>query len=256
MKTRILIIVVAMSIFGILIFTSGVFTPLYSNIGECYYVDSDDTNEIKHSCKIIDGWYDVLFEPELSLDKNAELEYDLRLQECANLFNDIYEEFKSQPSCDADLPVICEPRLFEDYIRNDEEFYLKNCGSQLESWAYLSKYNNESWFALGDRFEISNLERFYTIDTPIIVNLDKWGFDMCDSFRVEVINRMNDSVVWQQDRSNSCVVLDPAKYTKFSYKVTTKTNPLPITEIGDYYLDVYVQDDHVRGYFTITSDSQ
>lgn len=256
MKSRLLIIIVTMSISGILIFTSGVFTPLYSNTEECYYVDSDDTNKIKHPCKIVDGWYDTLFESELSLDASAESEYDLRLQECSNLFNDIYEEFKSQPSCDASLPVICEPRLFEDYIRNDEEFYLKNCGSQLESWAYLSKYNDEAWFALGDRFEIGNLERFYTTDKLIIVNLDKWGFDMCNSFRVEVIDRMNNSIVWQQDRSNLCVVLDPAKYAKFSYAITTETNPLPITAIGDYYFDVYVQDDHVRGYFTITSDFQ
>ena len=54
-----------MSIAGILIFTSGMFTPLYSNTEECYYVDSDDTNKIKHPCNIVDGWYDTLFESEI-----------------------------------------------------------------------------------------------------------------------------------------------------------------------------------------------
>ncbi len=59
-KTRFLIIIGIVATITILAFsTSGMSTPLYSHISECYYTDG---NNIPHPCMIIDGWYDVLLQ--------------------------------------------------------------------------------------------------------------------------------------------------------------------------------------------------
>lgn len=60
MKTRykILVIILISIVSVILISTSGVFTPLYSDVSECWYFDGDDRN--KRGCLVIDGWFDAL----------------------------------------------------------------------------------------------------------------------------------------------------------------------------------------------------
>jgi len=70
MKTRLLITTIIVIITaGTVIATSGVFTPLQSDLSECYYTDDDDNN-IPQPCMIIDGWYDMLLQKSLQTEQN------------------------------------------------------------------------------------------------------------------------------------------------------------------------------------------
>ena len=72
MKTKLLIIVSIAVVLGVLISTSGIFTPLESDLAECYYTDDDGP---PRPCRIIDGWYDALFYSEpLPLDEQKSVE--------------------------------------------------------------------------------------------------------------------------------------------------------------------------------------
>ena len=69
MKSRLLIVVVVIaSIAGFAIYTSGVFTPLQSDLSECYY--TDDENDIPQPCMMIDGWYDMLLQQSLQTEQD------------------------------------------------------------------------------------------------------------------------------------------------------------------------------------------
>ena len=52
-----------MPVTGFTIYTSGAFTPLHSDLSECYYLD--DQNNTPQPCMIVDGWYDMLQESSL-----------------------------------------------------------------------------------------------------------------------------------------------------------------------------------------------
>jgi hypothetical protein len=59
MKTRLIIpIAVITIVLVILVSTSGVLTPLESDLAQCYYTDD---NGPPHPCRMIDGWYEELF---------------------------------------------------------------------------------------------------------------------------------------------------------------------------------------------------
>lgn len=199
------------------------------------------------------GFGTLYLSPGLNPDENLpnvlEQEFEvLYNQKCAEFFDEIYEEFLSRPPvCDT-----CEPALFENEIRYHEEFNGQNCGFNLENWAYLSKYNDEAWASLDDRFELVGLESEYLQAEPIIVNLEKHGYHMCDDFVTKVIHRESDVEIWRDNYNTFCVVTDPAEYKSFVYKITSKINPLLLSQLGSYYFDVYVQDDLVRGHFSIT----
>ena len=66
MKTRFLIIIgIVVFVAGFAIYTSGAFTPLQSDLTECYY--TDDQSNTPQPCMIIDGWYDMLQESSLRI---------------------------------------------------------------------------------------------------------------------------------------------------------------------------------------------
>jgi hypothetical protein len=61
-KNRLILSIIGIAVVsGILLSTSGIFTPLESDIAECNYTDD---NGPPHPCKIIDGWYEALFYSE------------------------------------------------------------------------------------------------------------------------------------------------------------------------------------------------
>ena len=67
MKIKFLIIIGIIIASGFFISTSGMFTPFYSDINDCYYEENGE----RYPCRIIDGWYDVvLFYPESSLSED------------------------------------------------------------------------------------------------------------------------------------------------------------------------------------------
>lgn len=178
---------------------------------------------------------------------------NLHYQQCADLFTQIYEEFASRPSCEQPTGATCEPELFENIIRNHEEFYRLNCGSELENWAYLSEYNDVAWGSLGPMYEVE-VQQYNNPGEPIEITLNKWGYKLCDNYRAEIINRADKSIVWERESSNSCVVLEPSKWQKFSYRVTVPSQPLIIDETGEYRVLIYLNDEHdpsISGYFNV-----
>jgi len=70
MKSRLLIItVISIITIGSVVYTSGVFTPLQSDLSECYY--TDDESNVPKPCMIIDGWYDALLQSTIQPVNNS-----------------------------------------------------------------------------------------------------------------------------------------------------------------------------------------
>ena len=70
MKSRLLITVVIIAVVaGFATYTSGAFTPLQSDLSECYY--TDDENSIPQPCMVTDGWYDVLLQQSLQTEQDT-----------------------------------------------------------------------------------------------------------------------------------------------------------------------------------------
>ena len=177
---------------------------------------------------------------------------------CAKKFDEIYEEFASSLSCESQTGATCEPELFGPQIRSDEEFLKLNCGADLERWAYLSQYNDVAWDALGPKYEVM-VDQYYNLGEPIDIALVKHGFKRCDSFRAEVIDRSDKSVMWQRDSTNSCVVLDTAKWNQFTYPVTVPSQQLTIEKPGEYRVFIYLKDEHdpqISGYFGVLPEKK
>ena len=173
---------------------------------------------------------------------------------CTELFNEIYEEFSTRESCESDTGATCEPELFENVIRSNQEFFKLNCGAELEHWAHLSKYNDEAWGSLGPLYEIK-VSKYNPAGEPIHITLEKWGYKACNSFSAEVIDRNDNSVIWERKSTNSCVVLEPARWQSFSYPITVGGNQLVIDQPGQFMVKVYLDDDDlfdVQGYFDVT----
>jgi hypothetical protein len=134
-KTRLILTIIGIIVvLGILISTSGIFTPLESDLAECSYTDDGGPPQ---PCRIIDGWYEALFyskplplvEPEFSwevkessfeeiMKRKATSAIDLKLQDYGIFFDQltVQEGFKTSN----------EPQYFiaEAITKNNTRYYL------------------------------------------------------------------------------------------------------------------------------------
>ncbi|MGI0021506.1 MAG: hypothetical protein ACRD9Q_01475 [Nitrososphaeraceae archaeon] len=145
MKTRLIISIIGLVIVsGILISTSGIFTPLESDLAECSYTDD---NEPPRPCRIIDGWYDALFHSEpLPL-----VEPDIiSNQKCAELFDKIFDTWEKHVKENYGGPgqPTLEPPTVTGLVsgwEGGEEFRNTDCRYRVNDWAYLVIHQEQVW---------------------------------------------------------------------------------------------------------------
>jgi len=145
MKTRLIIPIIGITIVsGILVSTSGIFTPLESELAECSYTDD---NGPPRPCRIIDGWYDALFYSEPLPLVEPEIISD---QKCAELFDKIFDTWEKyvEENIDWTGQSTLEPPTVAGIVlgwEGGEEFRNTDCRYKVNDWAYLVKHQEQVW---------------------------------------------------------------------------------------------------------------
>ena len=119
MKTRLLIIIaIIIPVAGFTIYTSGAFTPLQSDLSECYY--TDDQSNTPQPCMIIDGWYDMLQESSLRTSSLCDAQCDdvEKLPPCTSDRTACFNQDENQ--CDpSGWECSSTDGIFEEIIENE-----------------------------------------------------------------------------------------------------------------------------------------
>ena len=104
-------------------------------------------------------------------------------------------------------------------------------------------------------FEITGIEYVVSPDEPLLVSVQKIGYDMCDSWEAKIVNVSDNSTVWERDSITSCVVLDPPKQQKFEYKISNENNPIIISDIGNYVFEITIGDTYLEKEFIVRNNT-
>ncbi|MCV0413226.1 BPTI/Kunitz-type proteinase inhibitor domain-containing protein [Nitrosarchaeum sp.] len=103
-------------------------------------------------------------------------------------------------------------------------------------------------------YEIIGLDYRNNPNVPLLISVEKSGYDMCDSWTAKIIDVLHNSTVWEKDYSKGCVMVEPTILHKFEYEITNKNNPLIISEIGDYVFQIIIGDTYLEKDFIVRNN--
>lgn len=104
------------------------------------------------------------------------------------------------------------------------------------------------------KFEITGLNYANHPDEPLIISVEKIGYSMCDSWDAKIVDVSDNSVVWERDSSNSCVVLDPPKQQKFEYKISNENRPIVVSKVGNYVFQIAIGGTYLEQEFVVRNN--
>lgn len=104
------------------------------------------------------------------------------------------------------------------------------------------------------KFKILGLNYANHPDEPLIVSIEKIGYETCDSWNAKIIDVSDNSVVWERDYTTSCVVLDPPKQQKFVYMVSSENRPIIISEVGRYVFQITIGGTYLEQEFVVRNN--
>ncbi len=104
------------------------------------------------------------------------------------------------------------------------------------------------------KFEIIGLNYAVHPDEPLMISVEKTGYDRCDSWDARIINVSDNSVVWERDYFTSCVVLDPPKQQQFEYRISGKDRPIVVSEVGSYVFQITIGDTYLEKEFVVRNN--
>jgi len=239
MKTKLIILIIGIVfVSGILISTSGIFTPLESDLAECSYTDD---NGPPRPCRIIDGWYDALFYSEPLPLVESEI---ISNQKCAELFDkifDTWEKYVKENYGGPGQPTL-EPPTVAGLVsgwEGGEEFRNTDCRYRVNDWAYLVRHHEQVWGYVDwpklEPFVYHGTVSFGKLTTKTISSQVQ-SLDMDDSSHIVVgtqngnhngsLYYLDDAgnIIWQKEIDKIIVSVDISRDGQFvtagSYEIT------------------------------------
>ena len=236
MKTRLLIIVVGLSVAGI--------------FGIMYGINQYEHNQ---NLKQLEEWRDIresiLSDIRENKIRNQTVQTtDISLlsdeEHCAQTFDNSMNEFvkeqeKYNDSTDAKSKPLSEDQIISTSIQF-AKWRSMSCAFSIPEWAHLSSYEDWIWEHIGPTFKIRGLHSRMLIHEPVFITIEKIGYHMCDSWDARIVDFKDNNTVWEKENHSGCVVAEPATPKRFQYTISNEVNPIVISNLGNYTFQIEI----------------
>lgn len=106
------------------------------------------------------------------------------------------------------------------------------------------------------KFDVLGLDRQYFPNEPIMISVQKIGYNMCDSWEAKIIDTSNGTVVWEDWNVTSCGEISPPRIDTFTYAISTDARIVTVPDVGDYLFQIDMGDKILEEEFTVIEQTK